>query len=276
MPKKKSIYKYKKNVLRKTLYYFAAVLFCAMGILFFMAYFSTTPEGIEAREYDLEDVQKQVVLTDRIHYDLDEMKRQNTDFAGWLFIPDTEINLPIVQGEDNSFYLTHGFTKVESVYGCPFLEYDVKKADQNKIIHGHNMGKNSDKIFSTLVNYQEKVYAEKHRYIYFSEPDVEGQIYEVFAVMNYDLSLLEKENYMRHNFGDDAAYDKFVAFLKNNGVYASETYTPDDTPLLILSTCNRQYGEDNRLLICAGKLKEEEKVIEAPNLSARLLLEQNH
>ena len=119
------------------------------------------------------------------------------------------------------------------------------------------MGKNSDKMFSTLVNYQDGEYAEKHKYISFSEPDTEGQIYEIFAVMNYDLSLLEKENYMRHNFEDVKTYNQFVLFLKNNGIYANETYTPVDTPLLILSTCNRQYGEDNRLLVCAGKVKKE-------------------
>ena len=237
-------------------YYVFALLFCCMGITFLLMFYFTTPAGVEVKEYDLNHVQSEVTLTDQVYYDLDEMKLQNADFAGWLYIPDTEINLPVVKGADNAFYLTHGFTKAESVYGCPFLEYDVKSTDQNKVIHGHNMGKNSDKIFSTLVYFQDKEYAEKHKYIYFSEPDTEGQIYEVFAVMNYNLSLLEKENYMRHNFANDAAYDAFVLFLKNNSIYASETYTPKDSSLLILSTCNRQYGEDNRLLVCAGKLKD--------------------
>ena len=200
-----------KRKIRNLLRYLFAFLFFAGGCVSLFLYVFYTPDSIEQQEYDLGEAQKQIVLKDEIYYDLEEMKRQNADFAGWIYIPNTLINLPVVQGEDNSFYLTHGFTKAKSVFGCPFLEYDAEKTDQNKVIHGHNMGSNSDKIFSTLVDYQNPDYAKKHRYIYFSEPDVEGQIYEVFAVMNYNLALLKEESYLRHNFEDTAQYNQFVS-----------------------------------------------------------------
>lgn len=245
----------KRRNIKNTILYLFGILFLGISVFFFASFFLSQPETIEELEYDLDEATTMVKMTDQIEYDVNEMRSKNSDFAGWIMIPDTNISLPVVQGKDNDFYLTHGFTKAYSSYGCPFLEYDAAPTDTNKVIHGHNMGSNSDKIFSTLVEYQEEEYAKAHKYIYFSEPGIEGQMYEVFAVVNYNIAAGHKVDYRTKNFENDKDYAEFVSFMKKHGVYASDTFTPADTPLLILSTCNRRYGEDNRLLICAGKIE---------------------
>ncbi len=217
-------------------------------------------------QYDYEEIQD-TVKTDAelqgdssepvIQYDADTLLAMNQDFLGWIYIPDSYIDLPVVFGSDNDWYLDHSFTGEYSVFGCPFLDFTTPPASQNRVIHGHNMGSKRTEMFSRLLDYQDIEYAQKHKTLYFSEPDREGEVYEVFAVVNFNLSQLDECNYMQPSFESEEEFSDYISYLKNRSVYQTD-YIPEGETL-ILSTCNRAYGEDNRLLICAGKLSESQR-----------------
>ena len=68
----------------------------------------------------------------------------NDDTVGWIYIPDTNIDLPIVQGEDNDFYLHNGINgQYNYELGCPFLDYRCEGdfSGFNSIVYGHHMTK---------------------------------------------------------------------------------------------------------------------------------------
>lgn len=45
---------------------------------------------------------------------------QNSDLVGWVSIPGTRIDYPVMQTKDNpNFYLKHAFDKSYSSYGVP-------------------------------------------------------------------------------------------------------------------------------------------------------------
>lgn len=74
-----------------------------------------------------------------IDVDFSELKEMNSSIAGWIKLGGTNINYPFVQGNDNSYYLTHSFNKSGNQAGWIFLDYRNNKDeyDKNTIIYGH-------------------------------------------------------------------------------------------------------------------------------------------
>ncbi len=185
-----------------------------------------------------------------IRFDAEALMAQNSDFAGWLAIPGTTVSFPVVQGSDNSFYLNHGFNKAYSSYGCPFLDIRTPVDGDNVIIHGHNMGNNRTEMFSPLLRFQNSKFASEHKTACFSVSSSNTQVqYELFAVVNFNSNV--ELNYFFSNFTDQNHREEYVCFLKEHSLYTTD-FTPEGD-VLILSTCNRTYGKDNRLLLCFGK-----------------------
>ena len=73
--------------------------------------------------------------------DFEALTAENPDTIGWIRIPDTNVDYPIVQGTDNDFYLDHDFYGKESAAGSIYLDFE-SEADlqgRNQILYGHNM-----------------------------------------------------------------------------------------------------------------------------------------
>ena len=73
--------------------------------------------------------------------DFKALKKINQEIVAWIRIPDTSIDYPVVQGNDDSYYLTHTFKKTEHVAGAIFLDSDNNAdfSDDKNIIYGHNI-----------------------------------------------------------------------------------------------------------------------------------------
>lgn len=85
-----------------------------------------------------------------------QLYAQNNDFSGWITIEGFGINLPIAQGDDNSYYLKRDIYKKYTSYGVPFFDYrisDLKNLHRNTMVYGHNM-RHDDYIFGMLENYR--------------------------------------------------------------------------------------------------------------------------
>ena len=61
----------------------------------------------------------------------DSLYDTNNDFRFWINVNNINIDYPVVQGEDNSFYLTHDFFKEESVSGSVFLDFRTNNKSKN-------------------------------------------------------------------------------------------------------------------------------------------------
>ena len=94
---------------------------------------------------------------------LDDYKNlylKNTDIIGWLKIADTNIDYPVMQTDNDTYYLTHDFDGNEDKNGCLFMDSkcDPVKPSTNLIIYGHHM--KSGRMFGKLVNYKDSKYYE--------------------------------------------------------------------------------------------------------------------
>ena len=70
-------------------------------------------------------------------------KAKNSDVVGWLRIPNTNINYPVVVGPDNLYYSAKGYDKNYSYYGVIWADSDTKfgtssQISQNTVLYGHN------------------------------------------------------------------------------------------------------------------------------------------
>lgn len=170
----------------------------------------------------------------------------NSDFKGWITIPNTEVNYPIVQTIDNNYYLNHNFNREENDGGAIFIasENETPLKERNTIIHGHHMKDGS--MFASLRNYKEPSFLDSNKKIYISTKD-EVLVYEIFSVYVLKAS---SEPY-KYSFASDEEYTSYLMSLNVNSYTRIDTkeFTKDDK-IITLSTCTYEV-EDGRLLLHA-------------------------
>lgn len=123
----------------------------------------TTPKT-EASESQEETEETLPSLSDTIpvRVDFDALQAECPDVIAWIYCPDTEINYPIVQGEDNQYYVSHMPDGSYNSSGSIFMDFRNAPdlSDRNSLIYGHNM--TNDTMFAQLLDYKDQAYYDAH------------------------------------------------------------------------------------------------------------------
>ena len=137
--------------------------------------------------------------------DFDLLSSISPDSVGWIWIPDSEISYPLVQGRDNQFYLTRTYDGGHNKLGSIFLDYRIPGdfSGRNTIIYGHNM--KSDAMFGTLEKFRDQAFADARPQFYILREDGVYR-YQIFSAYVTD-ALSDTYTYQ---FGNDAAYTKYL------------------------------------------------------------------
>ena len=167
----------------------------------------------------------------------------NGDCIGWICIPNTAVNYPVMfTPEEPQKYLRKNFEGEYSVSGVPFLDGASTPECDNLIVYGHNM-KNGT-MFSDVTQYRDKAYWEEHPYIEF-ETAGGLRIYQVFAVV-----CLKKtdEWYGFSCFESKEQYQKAISEIKDRSLYDTGIEPQFKEQLITLSTC---FGDskDSRMVV---------------------------
>ena len=95
------------------------------------------------------------------------VQEQNSDFVGWLSIPGTNIDYPVMQTVDEpNYYLKRGFDKQYSDYGVPYVQENCDLAlSDNCVIYGHHM--NNGTMFADLCKYESEDFYQEHKVLRF-------------------------------------------------------------------------------------------------------------
>lgn len=182
--------------------------------------------------------------------DFDKLRATCPDIVAWLWCPDTEIDYPIVQGEDNTYYLTHLADGEVNKNGCLFLDAENAPdfSDDNSIIYGHNMA--SGKMFAALKNYREQEYYDEHPYMYLQTPSAAYRM-ELFSAFTAD----PESDIYRISCGSG---EEFAEWLRQ--IAALSDCTVDHMALntsdrfVTFSTCD--YSRKDARYVVAGRLYE--------------------
>ena len=94
----------------------------------------------------------------------EELQGINPEVLGWLTIYDTNIDYPVVQAENNEYYLNHDPKREPSSAGALFLDYRNAKdfSDFNTLVFGHHMAHHE--MFGDLDEFLEEDFWNKHEY----------------------------------------------------------------------------------------------------------------
>ena len=161
---------------------------------------------------------------------------------GWLYIEDI-VDLPVVQTDNNTYYLSHSFNKEENKMGCLFIDKNVLPDGNNMIIHGHNNYNSS--MFSLLTKYKDTDFFNTHKEIIFTTKENEIRKYSVLAVINYDVSTMNE-----FNMYNIAATSTYIEEVEKLSLYPFDKDFKDGMKFITLSTCDEAlYGSNGRLVI---------------------------
>ncbi len=180
--------------------------------------------------------------------DFDALLALNEDIVGWLRIRALDISYPVVQGEDNDFYLHRTFEKTDNFAGCLFLNYVNKPdlTDQNSIIYGHNMKDLS--MFGKLKKFREEGTYEKSKFFWIFTPDFIYQ-YRIFAA-----TVVNKTGLTYQTSFSDEQFDEFINYaFEHSEIEASEVDVTKEDRIVTLSTCT---GDDATRFAVMGKLAQ--------------------
>lgn len=227
---------------------------------------------------DEEEIQKIEAEAPGIQHDFLGLYNVNKDIKGWIRIND-DINYPVVQGEDNDYYLSHNFERGDAASGTIFLDYrnvisgeDGKQSD-NLILYGHNLW--SSTMFSKITRYY---YDKDHlgdpdedelRLSYYKRyPTIqfdtlyENSTYKVFAVGLFNNRYADGEVYpytTKHDFENVDDFNNFILdIMDRSSIFTDVDLTYGDE-IITLSTCYKEYDSDDiRCVVFARKVREGE------------------
>lgn len=178
--------------------------------------------------------------------DFAALREVNGEVVGWLVIPGTQISYPLLQGEDNSYYLNHTWKRERSVVGAIFLEHTNSSdlSDFNTIIYGHNMKNGS--MFGALQNYRDGDFLAAHPSVYLTV-DGGSYRYDIFAA--YEASV-DSSTYQIGFSGEESRQAFLDDCLSRSGLSTEVTPHTWDR-ILTLSTCTPTSSKDSRWVIQA-------------------------
>ena len=169
--------------------------------------------------------------------DFDALRETGPDIIGWLTLPDTAINYPVTQTDDNEYYLHHLYDGTYNKTGCLFADYENQEdfSDRNTIIYGHNMRDGS--MFATLNEYDEQSYYDGHPQMYLVTPDG-GYVVEIFTAFVAKPSESGSDTSpWRLSFKDDGAYTTWLSEMAGRSVIETDVTVTSSDKVLTLSTC---------------------------------------
>ena len=175
--------------------------------------------------------------------------RTDADFP-WIRVPDTNIDYPIVQGEDNDFYLNHDFYGKENIAGAIYLDFESQGdfVGRNNVLYGHNMKNGS--MFKDVNRYKDEAYFKEHQFFSIYTPDREIRLKAVAAYYGEAQPIVRKTR-----FKSQESFDAFVHEMVKPCSYGGEITYPART-LYTLVTCSYEIN-DARTFLFAVEVDED-------------------
>ena len=184
---------------------------------------------------------------ERLKIKLYSLKQQYPDLYGWIELPGTSINYPIMQSDDNEYYLTHSYRGTFLQAGSIFADYHCSRtlmSNYNLVLYGHHMADTS--MFHSLDSYLDEDFFRNNNtvYIYTLDGMYTYKVFSVYATDKY-------YPYIQTVFTSSQSFLNFAERVRSNSIYTAEGITFDASDrLLTLSTCSNR-TEDGRLAVHA-------------------------
>lgn len=280
-----------QKLIRKGLLIFSVLLFisCSCFLIYYLIiqprhskqvndkykdiYYSSensASEALSEKEYQTGEPETEMVISlekghkgeknaDGILVKFSKLLEYNKDIKGWLTIPGTGIDYPVMQNKKEDYYLTRDFEKKKDKNGSLYIDEhcSIENTPKNIVIHGHNM-ETTKMMFYELPNYKDINYYMEHPILTFDTIYEESQ-WKIISFMRVSGSSSDKGsfNYMQGDFKDTSAFLDFVYQIEMRSLYHCPVDVNENDSLLMLSTCSYEV-KNYRTVLVARKLRHGE------------------
>ena len=246
------------KLLRSFLYVLFFFLIAASGVICFYIFTQdNTPPEIEVRKgdevievpekekYEIKINADSVKMSPDVNFAEERAKYNNQDIIARLEIPDL-LNLLVVKGSDNNYYLEHNIYRNSDVTGSTFMDYRVSPDSNQVNIYGHNSRDDSLQVpFRDLEKFLDKGYFDSHPYIILQYENGKN-VYKITSLTEVYNNNLE---HMKVNkSGQD--FVNHMNAIKSNPVFSRSIETNENSKYIILQTCSHHL--DNAVYLITG------------------------
>lgn len=167
------------------------------------------------------------------------------DAIGWLYIPNSAINYPIMQSDDNDFYLHHAYDGSSLKSGSIFLDYrcEIRFMNPVNIVYGHNMRNGS--MFAGVLKFADSAYFDSHRYGWLATPE---------SVYRVDFFSCAKADMNDELYDGSMPVSQWIPHIADKSAVFIDADFSEDDRYISLSTCSYEF--ENARTILTGKLVE--------------------
>ena len=182
--------------------------------------------------------------------DLSTLQTEYPDIKGWISIPGTCVDYPVLQSsaDDPEHYLRRTYKGEYRTAGSIFFQWDCTPESKNLVVYGHNM--NDGTMFAVLQKMAKETFRNEHSKILLQTSDGLRE-YQIAAVLKTDI---QKLRFNRTEFADDADFLSFQEELFAQSIYEPETIPGADCRLLTLVTCSYEW-ENARTVVVATEVR---------------------
>lgn len=183
-----------------------------------------------------------------INVDFKVLKSHNQDIIAWLYSKDTPINYPIVQSNDNDYYLRRLIDGTYNQAGTLFIDYrnNGDFNDYKTIVYGHNM--KNETMFGTLINYTNQEYYDEHKEMYLL---TENKNFKIELIAGYTTSSESNIYTLPTTINTN---EELLQTAIRNSTFKSEVKVTAQDKIIVMSTCSYDY--ENARYVLLGVLRE--------------------
>lgn len=178
------------------------------------------------------------------YVDFNVLSKKFEGITGWILLPGTPIDYPVVQHNDNAFYLNHLPDGSKHRAGSIFLDYRNKAdfSDKNVLIYGHMS--RSGEMFGGLKKYRDQAYYKENPVMYLFTPDKD---YAIVLIAGYLLDSGVEVPPM--SFKDDDAFLAHIKNIKRRSLFKSDVVVEADDRIVSMCTCAYDYTNARWILV---------------------------
>ncbi len=179
-----------------------------------------------------------------------ELKKENKDTVGYLKVEGTEIDYPLMQAKDNSFYLRRNFKKEKNLVGVPFIDFNNRSDlnDKNTVVYGHMINMVRDDMFAPILNFKDRDYSDKSTKMISLITERGIYRYRIFSI----IKVSEVADYRTPN-PDKKKFLRFLNKLKKESLcdMKFDRGFDESSRILTLSTCTPDHDSSKRIALFA-------------------------
>ena len=194
-----------------------------------------------------------LIKTPLISVDLSSSKAKNSDVAGWVQVPGTNINYPFVQTDNNDYYLNHSLNRSWSSAGWVFLDYrnSTNLSDKNQILYAH--GRIDGSMFGSLANVLSTDWQQQTEgHIVKISTETTDSLWQVFSTYRIPVT----NDYIRTEFSGEDDFNEFIKMIMSRSSFDFDTSVSYNDRIITLSTC---IGLNDRVVLHAKLIKIAQK-----------------